>query len=44
MLLGNITRDMRVWKEEVFGPILPVITYTSEQEAIDLANDTIYGL
>ncbi|MBP9779997.1 aldehyde dehydrogenase [Candidatus Gracilibacteria bacterium] len=43
-LLGNITRDMRVWKEEVFGPILPIVTYTTQEEAIMLANDTPYGL
>lgn len=43
-LLGNIKKDMRVWKEEVFGPVLPVMTFVTEQEAIDLANDTSYGL
>jgi succinate-semialdehyde dehydrogenase/glutarate-semialdehyde dehydrogenase len=43
-ILGNITPDMRVWKEEVFGPILPIVTYSTEDEAIKLANDTIYGL
>lgn len=35
---------MRVWKEEVFGPILPIIPYNSLEEAIELANDTVYGL
>jgi acyl-CoA reductase-like NAD-dependent aldehyde dehydrogenase len=35
---------MRVWKEEVFGPVLPVVSYETEDEAITLANDTIYGL
>jgi acyl-CoA reductase-like NAD-dependent aldehyde dehydrogenase len=35
---------MRVWKEEVFGPILPVVTFKTEEEAIELANDTEYGL
>ncbi len=43
-LLGNITKDMRVWKEEVFGPVLPIMTFKTEEEAIDLANDTQYGL
>jgi succinate-semialdehyde dehydrogenase/glutarate-semialdehyde dehydrogenase len=43
-LLTNITSEMRVWNEEVFGPILPVVSFKSEQEAIDLANDTRYGL
>ena len=35
---------MSVWKEEVFAPILPVITYVTVEEAIELANDTPYGL
>lgn len=43
-ILTNINRDMRVWKEEVFGPILPVISFKTIEEAIELANDTIYGL
>lgn len=43
-ILGNISRDMRVWREEVFGPILPILTYPTLEEAIELANDTIYGL
>jgi len=43
-LLGNITKDMRVWKEEVFGPVLPIMTFATEQEAVDFANDTLYGL
>ena len=43
-LLTGITKDMRVWHEEVFGPILPIVTFKTEEEAIDLANDTNYGL
>ncbi|MDP3948185.1 MAG: aldehyde dehydrogenase family protein [bacterium] len=43
-ILGNITKDMRIWKEEAFGPVLPVVTFKTEQEAIELANDTPYGL
>lgn len=43
-ILGGITKDMRVWKEEVFGPVLPIVTFETEDEAIELANDTIYGL
>ncbi len=35
---------MRVWTEEVFGPVLPIITFETEEEAMALANDTIYGL
>lgn len=43
-ILTNITKDMRVWTEEVFGPVLPVISFKTEEEAIELANDTPYGL
>lgn len=43
-LLTNITKDMRVWQEEVFGPVLPIVTFKTEEEAIHLANDTKYGL
>ena len=43
-ILKNVKPDMRVWKEEVFGPVLPVMTFRTEEEAIKLANDTIYGL
>lgn len=43
-ILTNITKDMKVWREEVFGPILPVVSFKTIEEAIELANDTIYGL
>ncbi len=43
-ILRNITRDMRVWREEVFGPALPVISFDTYDDAIALANDTEYGL
>jgi succinate-semialdehyde dehydrogenase/glutarate-semialdehyde dehydrogenase len=43
-LLNNISKEMRVWQEEVFGPVLPIMTFKTEQEAIHLANDTTYGL
>ncbi|OHA62772.1 MAG: hypothetical protein A3E07_03365 [Candidatus Wildermuthbacteria bacterium RIFCSPHIGHO2_12_FULL_45_9] len=43
-LLTQITKDMRVWKEEVFGPVLPLVSFKTEEEAIELANDTAYGL
>lgn len=43
-LLTNVTPDMKVWREEVFGPVLPVVTFETEAEAIQLANDTEYGL
>ena len=43
-ILTNINREMRVWKEEVFGPVLPIVSSKSDEEALVLANDTIYGL
>jgi acyl-CoA reductase-like NAD-dependent aldehyde dehydrogenase len=43
-ILTDVSRDMRVWKEETFGPVLPVLAFETEEEAIQLANDTIYGL
>ncbi len=43
-ILINISRNMRVWKEEVFGPVLPIVSFSTQAEAIDLANDTEYGL
>lgn len=43
-ILINVRPQMRVWNEEVFGPVLPIMTFTSEQEAVDLANGTAYGL
>lgn len=43
-VLTNITPEMRVWNEEVFGPVLPIVTFETEEEAVRLANDTQYGL
>lgn len=38
------TNDMRVFQEEIFGPVLSVTTFKTLEEAIEIANDTIYGL
>jgi len=43
-VLTDITPDMRVWKEEVFGPVLCVTKYSDTEEAIAMANDTTFGL
>lgn len=40
----NVTNDMTIAQEEIFGPVLVVITYDTVEEAIELANDSIYGL
>ncbi|MEG0917657.1 MAG: aldehyde dehydrogenase family protein [Myroides sp.] len=38
------TNDMRIFQEEIFGPVLAVTTFKTVEEAIEIANDTIYGL
>lgn len=43
-LLTHIKPTMRVWREETFGPVFPIVTFNTEEEAIRLANDTDYGL
>jgi acyl-CoA reductase-like NAD-dependent aldehyde dehydrogenase len=43
-VLTNISHDMRVWTEEVFGPVLPIVKFKTEPEAIEFANQTSYGL
>ena len=43
-ILTNVTRDMRVFSEEIFGPVAPIFTFESEEQAIEMANDTEFGL
>ncbi|SHK52084.1 aldehyde dehydrogenase family protein [Paraburkholderia terricola] len=43
-IFSNVTPDMRIAQEEIFGPVLTVISYRTEDEAIDIANGTPYGL
>jgi len=43
-LITSVSKNMKVWTQEVFGPVLPVISFSSEEEAIKLANETMYGL
>jgi aldehyde dehydrogenase (NAD+) len=40
----NVTNDMTIAREEIFGPVLSILTYKTEEEAIQIANDTPYGL
>jgi aldehyde dehydrogenase (NAD+) len=40
----NVTNQMRIAREEVFGPVLAVIKFRDEREAVSIANDTRYGL
>lgn len=44
VILGDVKNNMKVAQEEIFGPVLSVITYRSVDEAVRLANDTRYGL
>ena len=43
-VLSNVSHDMAVMRDETFGPIMPVMSYASTDEAIALANDSEYGL
>ncbi|QIA63475.1 succinate-semialdehyde dehydrogenase [Vibrio astriarenae] len=43
-VLTNVTNDMPIARNEIFGPVSPIITFDSEDEAIEMANDTEYGL
>ena len=43
-VFANVTSDMTIAKEEIFGPVLAILKYKSEDEAIEIANDTEYGL
>lgn len=44
MILDRVTPDMRLWRDETFGPVLPVMRFADEAEAVRLANDSEYGL
>ncbi|WP_158839210.1 NAD-dependent succinate-semialdehyde dehydrogenase [Polaribacter sp. L3A8] len=43
-ILANVTKDMDVYKEEIFGPVAPVFKFKTEEEVIAYANDTPFGL
>ena len=43
-VLVDVTHDMRIMREETFGPVLPIMVFDSEEEAIGLANDSEFGL
>ncbi|MEU5880848.1 aldehyde dehydrogenase family protein [Spirillospora sp. NPDC047279] len=44
VILDGVTPDMAVWRDETFGPVLPVMPFADEAEAVRLSNDTGYGL
>ena len=43
-MLADVTPDMTLAKEEIFGPVLVVMPYQTEEEALEIANDSIFGL
>jgi aldehyde dehydrogenase (NAD+) len=43
-IFTNVHNDMRIAQEEIFGPVLSIIPYKNEEDAIAIANDTTYGL
>ncbi len=43
-ILTGVTADMAVFRNEIFGPVAPVVTFSTEEEAIAIANDTEFGL
>jgi aldehyde dehydrogenase (NAD+) len=43
-IFADVTNDMTIAREEIFGPVLSVITYRDDDHAIEIANDTTYGL
>ena len=43
-VFADVTPDMTIFREEIFGPVLCITSYSSEEEAVELANDSEYGL
>lgn len=43
-VLTNVDHDMKIMRDETFGPVLPVMTFKTDDEAVKLANDSVYGL
>jgi len=43
-VLVGVNHEMRIMREEIFGPVLPIVTVAGEEEAIELANDSDFGL
>ena len=43
-VFADVTPDMAIAREEIFGPVLAIMSYDDEEQAVELANDTIYGL
>jgi betaine-aldehyde dehydrogenase len=43
-VFGQVTPEMTIAREEIFGPVLAIMSYRDEDDAVRIANDTVYGL
>ena len=43
-VFGGVDNDMTIAREEIFGPVIAILPYDTEEDAIRIANDTVYGL
>jgi aldehyde dehydrogenase (NAD+) len=43
-VFADVNNDMTIAREEIFGPVLSIIPFETEEEAVAIANDTVYGL
>ncbi len=43
-VFADVTPDMTIYREEIFGPVLAITPFDTEEEAVEMANDTVYGL
>ncbi|MCR9108410.1 aldehyde dehydrogenase family protein [Marivita sp. XM-24bin2] len=43
-VFADVTNDMTIAREEIFGPVLSIMKFETEEEAVEIANDTVYGL
>lgn len=43
-IFADVNNDMRIAREEIFGPVLTILPFDTEEEAVQIANDTVYGL
>jgi len=43
-VFANVSSDMKIARQEIFGPVLSIISYENEEDAVRIANDTVYGL